>query len=151
MRRNPESRIILATSSASSAVPEKHQRLLRDAGAPRGSRRAPWSMNQAGPDRPFLTREASPLHRPLLPPHCSVGIKEIGGVEPFSRIRHGQCSLDWIDPPPIPPEGRAGGLNRAGIWWRCAPGERLSAFITTLFGDAAAGCPGSPRYLVEWD
>lgn len=33
------------------------------------------------------------------PPLGVAGIKEIGGVELFSRIRHGQCSLDWTKPP----------------------------------------------------
>lgn len=78
-------------------------------------------MNGVGPDRPFLPekrqtegRASHTFPRPSLmhvanvlplrrllppPPRGSVGIKEIGGVEPFSRIRHGQCSPDWTEPP----------------------------------------------------
>lgn len=158
MRRHPESRIILATSSALSltAVPEKAPAPSEGHQRSPGIQTGPLEHEPSGPGSPFSHPGSvstahsrilfSSLEIPVTPPHCSVGIKEIGGVEPFSRIRHGQCSLDWT-----PPEGRAGGLNRAGIWWRCAPGERLSAFIATLFGDAAAGCPGSPSYSVEWD
>lgn len=41
---------------------------------------------------------------PCPPPHCSAGIKEIGGFELLSRIGHGQCNLDWSKPP----EGESG-------------------------------------------
>lgn len=53
----------------------------------------------------------APVTPPTPPPtHCSAGIKEIGGVELLSWIRHGQCSLDWTKPP----EGKTG---RGWIGW----------------------------------
>lgn len=66
---------------------------------------------------------------PCPPSHCSAGIKEIGGVELLSWIRHGQCSLDWTKPPWGQEWER---LNRMGIWWQYASMEGLSAFITML-------------------
>lgn len=48
---------------------------------------------------------------PHLIPHHSAGIKEIGGVELLSWIRHGQCSLGWAKPP----EGKSA---RGWIEWK---------------------------------
>lgn len=70
----------------------------------------------------FLPCPVSLRHslRPPLPlptPQHNVSIKEIGGVELLSWIRHGQCGFGWTKPP----QGQEGErLNRMGMWWQNA-------------------------------
>lgn len=143
------------TSSALSltAVPsEGRQHSL----APRRSRRALWSRDEEGSDRRpaaalfFLRKSSQKVEPPpvsvitahsrvlLLPtrlltpppplPTAAWALKRLVGLSHSAELDMVNVALTG----PKPLRGGAGGLNRTGIWWQYASGERLFAFITTL-------------------